>query len=116
MIDAKSNDNALFAINDTPLDDFCGLTSREMHQLLYYPYGKNSPLQVRSDIGDETLDGIPFFRLMEELLRIIRREGFIRLTPLGALPRKVLQELYSHRLLPEEFIESGIVKLSREND
>ena len=84
--------------------------------MLYNPLGERSPLVFRRDIDDSTLDRIPFFRLTEEFLRIIEREKYIKLTGLGALPRKVLLELYAHRFILEEFIEAGIATLRREQN
>jgi hypothetical protein len=103
-------------INNAPLDDFCGLSPTEMHHLLYDAYGKKSPLGLRSDIQNSTLNEIPFFRLTEEFLKIVRREKSIKLTPLGALPRKTLHELYNHKFITEDIIEAGFSKLSREQD
>jgi hypothetical protein len=69
------------------------------------------------DLDDDTLNEIPFLRLTEELLRIIERQDPIKLTTkLGALPRKVVQELYSKKFITEEFVESGAVKLLHESD
>ncbi len=102
--------------NNRPLDDFCGLSPAEMDHLLYEPYVEKSSLRIRTDISDTTLDAIPFFRLAEELLKIIQRDKFVKLTPLGALPRKCLHELYGHRFIPEWAIEHGVCKLSREVD
>ncbi len=87
-----------------------------MEYLLSDPLGENSPLQIRKDTPDETLDRIPFLRLTEEFLKIMRRDGSIRLTPLGALPKKTLCELYDLGFIKEEPIESGVVKLRREID
>ena len=106
-----------FSVNQLPVDDFYGLSPDQMHKLLYTPFAADSPIKLRRDIEGAVLDQIPFFCLTEELLRIIEREKSIKLTKeLGALPRKVLHELYSKRLITEEFIESGIVKLNRECD
>ena len=102
--------------NNAPLDDFCGLSLTEMHHLLYSPYGDKLPLRFQDGIDDSTLDSVPFFRLTEEFLRIIQREESIELTPLGALPRKVLHELYDHKFITEEIIEAGVSKLLREQD
>jgi len=102
--------------NNVPLDDFCGLTPTEMHRLMYNPYGVNSPLGFQESIEDSTLDCIPFFWLTEEFLKIVSREKSIKLTPLGALPRKVLHELYDHKFITEDLIEAGFSKLSREQD
>ncbi len=109
--------NSLIRRNNTaPLDDFSGLSPDEMHYLLYNPLGEGSPIYLRGNISDETLNLIPFFRLVEEFSKIIQRDGFIKLTPKGALPRKILHELYRFGFLKEEFIEKGYVKLMRESD
>jgi hypothetical protein len=85
--------------NNTPLDDFLGLSPTEIHHLLYDTFGDKSPVQFRDNIDDETLDQIPLFRIAEEFLKIIYRDNQIKLTPLGALPKKVMVELYDKRFL-----------------
>jgi hypothetical protein len=102
--------------NNTPMDVFLGLTPTEIHHLLYDTYGNKSIIQFRDDIDDKTLDQIPIFRIAEEFLKIIQRDKQIKLTPLGALPKKVMVELYDKRFLLEELVESGISKLWREDD
>jgi hypothetical protein len=88
-----------------------------MHILIYCPFDPDSPLRFCHEVNNDTLDQIPFLRLTEELLHIIEREGFLKLTAkLGALPRKVIQELYSKKFITEEFIESGAVRLLSESD
>ncbi len=106
----------IFLQNNLPMDDFLGLSPNEVHYLLYDTFGNESPVQFRAHIDDETLDQIPIFRLVEAYLKIIQREQQIKLTPLGALPKKVIVELYEQRFLLDEHIESGIVKLWREAD
>ncbi len=103
-------------INNAPVDDFCGLSRNEMHHLLYEPFSEHSPVQLRTDISDEPLNTLPFFRLAEEFLKIIQREGSITLTPLGAVQRKIVRELYDHRFILDDFVERGITKLTREQD
>jgi hypothetical protein len=44
-------------------------------------------------------------------LKIIERDKQIKLTPLGALPRKVLVEFYEKKFLLDMAIESGIKTL-----
>lgn len=102
--------------NNSPLDDFLGLSPSEIHELVYDTFGEKSPVQFRDDIGDETLDQIPLFRIAEEFLKIIYRDKQIKLTPLGALPKKVMVELYDKRFLLDEHIESGLTKLWKEDD
>ena len=102
--------------NNMPVENFLGLTPTEVHYLLYDTFGEKSPLQFRNDIDDSTLDQIPLFRIAEEYLKIIHRDNQIKLTPLGALPKKVMIELYDKRILLDEHIESGLIKLWREQD
>jgi len=102
--------------NNAPLDDFLGLSANDMQHLLYDTFGDKSPVQLRNDIDNATLDRIPFFRLTEEFLKLLQRDKQIKLTPLGALPKKVMVELYAYKFIPAEHIERGITKLSREID
>lgn len=102
--------------NNAPLEDFLGLSATEIHNLLFDTFGDKSPVQFREDIDDKTLDQIPIFRIVEEYLKIIQRDKQIKLTPLGALPKKVMVELYDKRFLLDEYIESGIIKLWKEDD
>ena len=102
--------------DNTPLDDFCGMTFNEIRNLLYSPFDDTSPLKINSDIDNDTLNNIPFFRLTEELLKIVQREKFIKLTPLGALPKKILRELYEYKFIPEFLIQAGLSTLNREHD
>lgn len=97
--------------NNTPLDEFLGMSPIQMHDLLYDTFGNNSPVQFRDDIDDKTLDRILLFRIAEEYLKIIQRDKRIKLTPLGALPKKVMVELYDKGFLPDELIENGITRL-----
>lgn len=102
--------------NNTPVDDFLGLSPTEIHHLLYDTFGDKSPVQLRDDIDDKTLDQIPLFRIVEDYLKIIQRDKQIKLTPLGALPKKVMVELYDKGYLREELVENGISKLWREDN
>ena len=106
----------IFLRNNSPLDDFLGLSPTEIYDLIYDTFGEKSPVQFRDNIDDETLDQIPLFRIAEEFLKIIYRDKQIKLTPLGALPKKAMVELYDKRFLLDEHIESGITKLWKEDD
>ncbi|TGE13821.1 hypothetical protein [Hymenobacter elongatus] len=107
---------ALHRYNDTPQPDFCGLSPAQMHPLLYQPLGPASVVQLRANVPDEVLNQVPFLRLTEAFLQLLQRETPLRLTPLGALPRKYLRELYAHGFLREEGLETGLFTLSREID
>jgi hypothetical protein len=115
-VDFSEMETNILLKNNSPVDDFLGLSPNNMHKLIYYPHENNSPVLIRSDIDNSTLDKIPFFRIVEELLKIVQRDTIIKLTPLGALPKKVVVELYTHKFIPEYFIEKGMTKLSRQQD
>lgn len=102
--------------NNTPMDDFLGRSPNEMHYLLYDTFGEKSPLQFRNNIDDITLDQIPLFRIAEAFLKIIHRDKQIKLTPLGALPKKTMVEIYENKFLLDEHIEHGITRLWKEDD
>ncbi|RFP64406.1 hypothetical protein D0N36_14560 [Hymenobacter lapidiphilus] len=87
-----------------------------MHALLYQPLGPASVVQLHADLPNDVLDQIPFLRLTEAFLRLLQRETPLRLTPLGALPRKYLRELYASGFILEEGLETGLFTLSREID
>jgi hypothetical protein len=109
-------EDEIFKYNNSPLEKLSGLTPTQTHELIHDPLGENSCIKLNTTIDSEILDKIPFFRISEELLKIIKREGFIKLTPLGALPKKVLVELYDFKFIIDEHIESGISKLYREDE
>lgn len=102
--------------NAAPRPDFCGLSPDQMHGLLYDPLGAGCVVRLRPEVPDAVLDQVPFLRLTEEFLRLVQREGSVKLTPLGALPLKCLRELYGHGFILEHDIETGLMKLSREID
>ena len=102
--------------NNAPIDEFCGLSPNEMHNLLYDSLGEKSPVKIFNEIDDTICDRIPFLRLTEEFLKIVQREKNIKLTPKGALPRKILQELYDYKIIVNYFVEQGISKINREID
>ena len=109
-------DRKIYEYNNKPEKKFSDLSPFELHELIHHPFGLNCPIQLHKNINLNILDEIPFFRICEEFLKILKRENFIKLTPLGALPKKVMVELYQYKFITESMIESGISKLSREQD
>lgn len=102
--------------NSSPIADFENLSATNFHYLLYDTYNKNSPVHFQQHIENKTLDKVSLFRVAEDFIRIIDREKFIKLTPLGALPKKVMVELYDKKYIHDQLIESGITKLWKEQD
>lgn len=89
--------------NNSPIEDFSGLTPSEMNRLLYDPFGKESILSFRDNIDDKVLDSVPFYIVSEEFLTLIQKTGKLKLTPLGNLPKKVFVEIYFNYLKRLDF-------------
>jgi hypothetical protein len=109
-------EDQIFKYNNSPLEKLSGLTPNQTHELIYNPFGENSCIKFSNDINSEIVDKIPFFRISEELLKIVERDGFLKLTPLGALPKKILVELYAYKFILDKDIETGFNKLYREDE
>lgn len=107
-------DELISAYNNAPRDDLLGFSPNQFHNILYEPYSEKSPIQIRDRIDDEIIDQIPLFRTAEEFLKIIHREGQIKMTSIGAMPVKIVAELYNKRILLDDAIESGDTKLWNE--
>lgn len=102
--------------NNSPQDKFSGLSPCQTYEIINNPFSENSPIKFTNNIDNNILDRIPFFKITEELLKIIQRDKFIKLTPLGALLKKVMVELYDYKFIPDERIESGLTKLWKQDD
>jgi hypothetical protein len=116
MTDKDKIESEILLQNNKPIDEFLGLSSTEIHHLLYDTYGTNSVVQFQTIIDDTALDQIPLFLIVESYLKIIEREKSIKLTPLGALSKKVFVEVYEKKYLLDEHIEDGLTKLWKEDD
>jgi len=110
-------ENVVESHNRMPRYQFAGLSPDEMFRLLYYPLEQGSPVLFRKSISDAALDKIGFLRLVEELLKIIERDGYVKLTEkLGALPRRALVELHDHHFVDHWPIDEGHFKLRIQDD
>ena len=102
--------------NNSPISDFENLSPNNFYNILYNTYSENSPVTFQKSIANDVLDKISIFRIAEDCVKIIEKETFIKLTALGALPRKVVIELYNKKYILDDFIERGITKLWKEQD
>jgi len=115
-MDFDDLDPALILRNNTPQEDFCGLTPAEIHHLLYHGWTERSPIRLHRDITDETLNQVPFFLLAEECIRLISINQPVKLTNLGYLPVKTVQELYNQRQITHWYVDLRQPKILREQD
>ncbi len=112
----KQIETEILLRNNSPISDFEGLSPTNFHYIIHDTYNENSPVHFHKLIDNETLNKVSLFRVAEDFIKIIEREKFIKLTPLGALPKKVMVELYDKKYIYDDFIESGITKLWKEED
>jgi hypothetical protein len=104
-----------FTSNNSPSERLSGLSPIQFFELTHNSFLPNSPVKLRENIPQEIYDQIPFLRLVESFLSIVKRENGLKLTPTGRIPVKVLLELYSQKYILDELIEKGINKLSSED-
>lgn len=114
-MDEKELEKYIEEVNNTPTDRLSGLSPSQVHDLIHNPFSKEAVIQFGS-LHNDVLNQIPFFRLCKHYLEIIQREGSLKLTPSGALQKKICLELYDSGIIKEWIIESGIYKLAKEEN
>jgi hypothetical protein len=102
--------------NNEGIEDFDGLTSKQMHIIIYDFFNSECPVQIKKNISTEVMDKVWFFRYCEELLKIILRQSQMALTQNGNLKRECVKELYEHKFIISDFIEKGLIKNVNEMD
>ncbi|MEL7161685.1 MAG: hypothetical protein AAFN92_13075, partial [Bacteroidota bacterium] len=101
--------------NSAPLDDFLGLSPKQIHHLNRDPLGAGSAVRWQANIAPATLAQVPLLTLAVDLLSRLE-EKEIKLTAIGNLPGKLVKEWYAKGLIPQDDLESGTTKLSSEDD
>ena len=100
--------------NNVGCDDFEGYSPTEMTDILYQTFSTGHIIQVKkcsSDVYNEC----PLFRQIKYVISILQQDGKIKLTTKGALPVKLVKELYPLGA-SETLVEKGITKLYKETD
>lgn len=82
----------MHAQNAMPKPDFNGLSSEQMHQMLYRPLEEECPIQLRR-LTDEQIEQIPVMRQALHLMNVLS-EKELKLTSQGYIPPKTVAELY----------------------
>lgn len=101
--------------NNTPVDDFEGYSANEMEFILYHTFEKESPIQI-TKLKDEEYAEMPLFNQVRYLLKIIEKEGELKLTKLGYLPPKIVIEIYEQGFIKDYSVENGLAKVYKESD
>jgi len=111
----KIIDELVLEQNTTINPNFDGYSPVEMHQILHFPFSENCPIQMRK-LSNDAYEQIPILNIAKHLITQLAKVGELKLTKTGALPTKIVAELYNQGFYKETFIESGIVKLYKEAD
>jgi hypothetical protein len=75
-----SINNIINSYNESPIQDFEGLSPNQIQLLSFHIFELDNPLQINDSISNETLDKINFFRLCVEFLKIIQRKNGLKLS------------------------------------
>lgn len=105
----------MHAQNNLSVEDFEGYSPEEMRHIIYDAFGDNSPIQWKT-MTESAYPKIPLFNSIKYLAEKIEAEGEVKLTKTGNLPTRLVKGLYDQGFYKERPIESGIVKLSKEDD
>jgi len=89
-------------INNEPKDDFDGLSSIQISELLYTPLEPGHVLRLKDDIHLYIHES-PLFVLSEMLLNAVNDAGQIRLTKTGNLPMAICEQLFNADLINWDF-------------
>jgi len=111
----KHFDQVMNEQNNLAISEFEGYSPFEMHQILYFTFGKDSPIKLQK-LSDTDYKKIPLLNQIKYLTDLIDKEGEIKLTNKGFLPTKIVSDLYQQGFLKDKHIETGISKLYKETD
>jgi hypothetical protein len=101
--------------NHRSIPEFEGYSPFEMHRILHFTLGNDSPIQLQK-LSDTDYKKIPILSQITYLTEWIDKNGEIKLTDKGFLPTKIVSDLYQQGFLKDEHIDMGISKLYRETD
>ena len=88
-------------INQRSLPLAEGLSPEQLHQLLHFLFTERSIVRLSASIPDDVALKSPLLNLCICYLQIIQREKEMKLTKTGALPMKIVNELYSKGYISE---------------
>lgn len=108
-------DQVMHEQNNRSIPEFEGYSPAEMHRILHFTFAKDCPIQLQK-ITDAEYKKIPMFNQIKYLTDIIEKDGEIKLTKKGFLPRKVVLDLYQQGYMKDRYTEMGISKLYKETD
>lgn len=101
--------------NYAPIEDFDNLSSADMNHIMYDTFGKESCLQINTNIPKEILDQVPFLQLELDYFKILGESKELKLTPKGNLLVKTCKTLYEPKHISDFGLEKIGYKLNQES-
>jgi hypothetical protein len=95
--------------------DFEGYSLYEMHQILYFTFGPESPIKIQ-ELSDSDYKKIPLLNQVKYLMELINENQEIKLTKNGYLPTKIVANIYDQGFFSKGHVESNSSKLYKETD
>ncbi|WP_373059352.1 hypothetical protein [Zunongwangia sp. H14] len=102
------------AHNKSSIEDFENLAPGQMRALQNFPT-EEGPL-LMNKLSETHLENCPLLVQVRLLIDKMKGGKEIKLTKTGALPVKLVKEIYALGCLKNEWVEKGISKLYRESD
>ncbi len=103
------------AHNNSPLEQFDGLSPDQMGFVIYEPFDPMSPIHFR-EMTKADMAKIPMLNMVKSFGELLEAQGEIKLTKKGFLPIKIVRQLYNPEVMTDEMIEWEISRLYKEID
>ncbi len=115
-MDEEELRNMQILANNRPIEDFEGYSPNEMMYVIYDLFHQDSVVKLHKEIDYDVLNQIPFLLQVKYLMSILYEKKELKLTKNGALPVKMVSDIYNQGFIKDDMIESGISKLYKESD
>lgn len=103
------------AYNNSAIDDFEALSPIQMRILQKDFLASENPLKI-NPLSEEALVKSPLLVQVRFLMNKMKGGTELNLTKTGALPTKVVRDIYDLGVLKNEWVEEGITKLYKEDN
>jgi hypothetical protein len=100
--------------NDKGIDEFDGLSPKEMY-MLFYSENYNDTI-IKLNPNQKPIDDIPLVKQIRFLMKKIDEEKGLKLTKAGYIPPKIIKDMYNQKYIQDKMIELKLTKLTKESD
>lgn len=98
---AGNNEMLQHLIESSPVDDYDGRSTKEIHYLIYDPFCDKSPLLLQK-VSNAKLFHVPILNLTKFFLELLKELNHIKLNSKGLLPLKVIRTILAQDFFVEE--------------